>query len=887
MGVCDRCNLCRTARTVRIWGDGSGNPDILFVGRDPGNEEDIAGKPFVGRSGKLLRGMVSEAGIDQGRVRYTNCVRCHTPNNVGPTPEQLAACKPYLYQEIVETNPRLIVALGLEAAKSLLGVSGTLRSLRGSPRTVSIGDVDRTILVTYHPSAILRNPSLASDFAMDISTGLDILSGTLKSPESVVVHKLRNIEDVRDLVHRVTKDKIPFQFDLETSGIYPWTHNRILCCSLAYERDSAYVFPISYGMPGDGEVWSGVKQWESEVIPLFRELLESDVPKGGHNTFGVDSLYPMVLYGIRVKNAKYDTLLMHYALDERVGTHGLDILAARVGMAGYDKEMAQGLKDAKSGGVISYARVKWDTLSWYCAMDSVVSLLLRDSFLEEFRQNKTAGRVYNDILIKSSLPLLELTLSGVKIDTSGLSRVKAQMDTAVHEVEEKIRSLDCVKKFEEQYFSEHPSKVRRFNPASSTQLSYLLYDIMGEKTNKVSKKTGKPSTSKLVLSDLSSKNELAGLVLELRGILKERDTYLKEIVSYTDTNGFLHPGFRLFTTVTGRLSSSDPALQNFPKKSGLRTLFISRFAPHGCLVEADESQMELRVLAQLSGDKLLRNAYCESGRDIHRLTASQIFDVPEFDEPVSEPKMILHSAGAATVEELGRALLETPNTVPRSVREKYKYDPEKNVIIRIGVTKAQRDHAKRVNFGIVYGIQDVGLSAQLGVSREVAAEYIQQYLRKFSGVAAYIESVKKYVRRKKYVRSVFGRTRHLPEIASQDPGVVSEAERQAVNFTIQSPASDITLFALHKVLNWLRLSGLKSVVWNIIHDAILLDCPLEELYDVAAAVKIFMEDRSDYPWLQDVPLVADVSIGENWAMCKSEGADITEALDRYINGVTE
>jgi DNA polymerase I-like protein with 3'-5' exonuclease and polymerase domains len=412
-------------------------------------------------------------------------------------------------------------------------------------------------------------------------------------------------------------------------------------------------------------------------------------------------------------------------------------------------------------------------------------------------------------------------------------------------------------------------------------------------------------------------------------IAKEINTYGEMLREYT-VDGLIHPGFRMFTTVTGRPSSADPPLQNFPKKSPLRKAFVSRWGENGVLVEIDQSQMELRVMASLSGDPTMRLAYCgdpETGQkpqDLHRLTASRVFGVPPFDAPMDDssaeeafqsfhletgwyigvvpelwsgrnPKDCLLSGFLRDVQERGLSALDQWGVSEETYREVQRYFlNDKNflyglnlfekkyylgndfVLYQRGVSKEQRDQAKTVGFGIIYGMGAKGLASQLRIPENAAEDLIQGYFRQFPKVQSYIRSVISRVHKDKQMTSVFGRVRRLPEVDSQDPEIVAEAERQAVNFTIQSPASDITVLAYYRLCDWLRENRLKSVVWDLVHDAINLDCPMEEWVPVSRKTIALMEQPL-YPWMT-VPLVAEAAIGTTWKECKEEENNVTEAL---------
>jgi len=348
-----------------------------------------------------------------------------------------------------------------------------------------------------------------------------------------------------------------------------------------------------------------------------------------------------------------------------------------------------------------------------------------------------------------------------------------------------------------------------FSAGSDKKLGFVLFSQLGLTPVHFSKLTKVPSTDEETLLALSVHHELPEKVLELRKNTVLRNTYWEMLNTYT-VGGMLHPAFHLHTTSTGRLSSSRPPLQNFPKKTVLRDAFVSRFGSDGLMTQLDLSQAELRVMAALSGDEVLRQAFLsDPPLDVHKFTASEAFEVP-FDD----------------------------------------------------VTPEQRSDAKAINFGIIYGITPIGLAKQIHKPKETAAEYIERYLQRMSGVKAYMDKVTRFLRKNGYAKSKLGRIRHLEEINSSEQWMQEEAIRQGINHTVQGPASDWTLLSFIELHFWLQKQGLRTKIWDIVHDAIYLDCPIDEVDVVIPKAKQIME-RPRWDWL-DIPMVVEVEIGTTW-----------------------
>jgi uracil-DNA glycosylase family 4 len=913
-----------------VSGDGSSSPDILFIGRDPGREEDDMGRPFVGRSGKDLRNTVAALGLSPDQVRYTNTVRCHTPGDIGPDAEQLAACFPYLLQEIDSVRPKVIVALGKEASQTILATKKSITALRGRPLSVRVDYIEYPLVVTHHPARLYRQPSLRDEFFLDLQLAVDILHGDVVDPNSFPIATVMDEESLRGLTEYIETSGSGFTYDLETTTAYPWFQgSRILCLGLTLDGESAFVIPISYGLPGDGENWgeAGVRAWEALVLPYIRRILTCPNSKQGQNV-SFDKLYPEVLYSIVTVNANDDTMLQHYCTDERVGTHGLEQLAAMIGLSGYDDPIHPYYPDRMH-------LAPWSVLSRYNGLDCIVTHRVATPLMKKIRADRNLLRVYKNILTPSMIRLPWITKSGVAVDLGAVATAREELKLALETLLASLRETADELGFSKAYLGElekartgrtqaqkeaqkpdyeqwvyagkdpHKFKWKRaatvkpediqFDPGSSKKLSFLLFSLLGAPIQRRSKKTKNPSTDEETLLLLQEKFPVVRKILEFRGMAKELNTYCKMLETYT-VDGIIHPGMRQHTTVTGRLSSSDPPIQNFPRKSPLRSCFVSRWRDQGILMECDQSQMELRVLACLSKDPGLLRAYSgdpetgEGPKDIHTLTASRIFHLPEKDQEVSD---VLEALGPFNLQweyvrrkffhwvESGEyhARAKSIPDIPSSFLEKYVLlvgDNGDLLMKKRGVGPEERQAAKSVNFGIVYGLEAKGLSEQLHIPQWEAEKFIESYFNAYPGVRAYIDRTKDFIRRNKYVVSKFGRYRRLPEVDSSDKFVQEEAYRQGVNFTIQSPASDITTLAYNDLYDWVHQRGLQSVVWALIHDAINWDSPLKEWPLVAKMTQHFLTcQRAN--WII-VPLLAEVSIGSTWKECKDEANNVTSLL---------
>jgi DNA polymerase-1 len=417
--------------------------------------------------------------------------------------------------------------------------------------------------------------------------------------------------------------------------------------------------------------------------------------------------------------------------------------------------------------------------------------------VQQALQDKELTILYKEIELPLARVLAKLELAGVKVD-------EIKLDTMSREMAKKIRGLEDLAREQ----AEDPA----FNPNSPKQLGVVLFEKLGLPVIKKTK-TGY-STDVKVLEELKGKHPLVDTILQYRVLAKLQSTYLEGLKPLINrTTGRIHTHFQQTVAVTGRLSSTDPNLQNIPTRTeigrGIRALFVPGDG-YDWLMSCDYSQIELRILAHVSRDPLMLESFREN-QDVHARTASEVFGVP----------------------------LDL-------------------------VSHEMRSRAKAVNFGIVYGISDFGLAVQLGCSRKEAGEFIENYLARYQGVKAYMERMKALARSQGYVATLLGRRRYLPDINNRNFNLRSFAERTAINTPIQGTAADIMKLAMLKVDAALQKSGLSSRVLLQVHDELVLEVKEAEREATAALVQTEMQNA----FKLDVPLLAEVNYGKDWASAK-------------------
>jgi DNA polymerase-1 len=505
------------------------------------------------------------------------------------------------------------------------------------------------------------------------------------------------------------------------------------------------------------------------LVPLdaMKELLEeAAIPKRVHDLKAV--LRVLESHGVALRGATDDVMLYSYLINPTHATHRLGDVAARFG-GGPPHEMGdRQVTEAAhlTHGLATTMREEVDTLR--------------------------ERRVYEEIDLPLVPVLLEMEKVGVRIDLGVLGGMANRLATDMQRVGEEIFSL----------------AGQRFNINSPKQLGDVLFNKMGLPRPLKYGKGKVISTAQDVLEELAAHNDVPRLVLEYRQLTKLKSNYADSLPLLADSEGRVHTTFNQVGTATGRLSSTNPNLQNIPIRTELgREIRAAFIAAPGCvLLSADYSQIELRLLAHFSADPLLVKAY-QTGQDIHTLTAAEVFGIPA----------------------------ET-------------------------MSKETRNRAKAVNFGIVYGISPFGLAAQLGIEQNEARLYIDTYFERYAGVRAYIDRMLEETRREQMVRTVFGRVRPIPDIQSRNANQRGFAERTAINTPLQGTAADLIKLAMIRIDRRLADEKLKTRMTLQVHDELVFDVPENEIEPVSVMVRHEMEHVMEL----NVPLVADVGTGANW-----------------------
>ena len=591
-----------------------------------------------------------------------------------------------------------------------------------------------------------------------------------------IYQRIESFEELKLFVEKMMKQEI-VAFDTETEGLNA-LETDIVGISFSWQKGLGYYLAIKNN--------KSVHEKTFEILKPFFESTE--IIKVGHNIkFDIQVLHK---YNVKVSSQIYDTMVAHYLINPDM-RHNLDTLSESY--LNYSPISIESLIGKKGKNQISMRDVSIDKITDYASEDADITLQLKSVFDKEIEVNNL-GKIFYDIEIPMINVLSEMETEGIKIDTSYLEK----LDKEFEEDLEKLKKEIFKKSGEE------------FNLNSPKQLGEILFDKLKLVSKPKKTKTGQYSTSEEVLSSLANDHKIIEDILEWRSLDKLQNTYVKSLPNeVSNLTNRVHSSFNQTVTTTGRLSSNNPNLQNIPIRTANGQKIRRAFIPRGSdyiLMAADYSQIELRVIASMSNEKNMIDAFVNN-QDIHTMTASKIYNV----------------------------------------------DPE-------NVTREQRGNAKTVNFGIIYGVSAFGLSQQTDLNRSESKVMIDNYFLNYPGLKKYMSDQIDFARNNGYVETIMGRRRYLQNINSQNNMLRSSSERNAINAPIQGSAADIIKIAMININSELKKQSLKSKMLLQVHDELVFDVHKSEKDQIKDIVKTTMESAVKLK----VPLRIDLEFGKNW-----------------------
>ena len=571
-------------------------------------------------------------------------------------------------------------------------------------------------------------------------------------------------------------------FDTETDSLDSMQAN-LVGLSFAVQEQAAWYIPLGHDYPG-----APTQLPLNEVLAKLKSLLQNpQIKKCAQN--GKYDLHVLNRYAIAVQGLSEDTMLASFVLNAGRARHDMDSMSENY--LGY-KTIAYSEVAGKGAKQISFSQVAIDDATTYAAEDADITLRLQHYFAEQLHQTPSLQQLYYELEIPLIQVLCDIEENGVLIDSKLLQQQSADLSARMMHVQNKVFEV----------------AGRNFNLDSPKQLGALLFDELGLAA-KIKTPGGAPSTNEEALEAIADDHELPRLILDYRGMAKLRSTYTDKLpLMVNPKTGRVHTSYHMAGAATGRLSSSDPNLQNIPVRSEdgrkIRQAFI---APKGRkIISFDYSQIELRIMAHLSGDSGLVAAFA-SGQDVHKATAAEVFGV--------------------TVET---------------------------------VTNDQRRAAKAINFGLMYGMSAFGLARQLGIGRNEAQDYISLYFSRYPGVRQYMDNTRAKAKADGYVETVFGRRLYLNEINGKNAGQRAGAERAAINAPMQGTAADIIKRAMLAVAEWINPHKNQALMLMQVHDELVFEADEAFIPELLIEVKRLMESAAQL----NVPLLVESGVGLNW-----------------------
>ncbi|MFQ3206601.1 MAG: DNA polymerase-1 [Glaciecola sp.] len=667
--------------------------------------------------------------------------------------------------------------------------------LEYEPTTLNMGEMDkselRTLFAEYEFKRWLvevsdGNDSKVSSVSKPLTTeGETAADNELSGSQVFDKSKYELVLTQQQLDQWIAKIQAAtyYAVDTETTSI-DYMQAELVGFSFSISANNACYIPVAHDYPG------APNQLERDnVLAQLKPILEDKSAKkiGQHIKYDKNVL---ANYDIKLQGILSDTMLASYVLNSVATRHNMDSLSLK-----YLGHNTIHFEDIAGKGVkqITFNQIALEQAAPYAAEDADVTLRLHEALQLLLKDKGELLSVLNDIEVPLSSVLAKMEQNGVLIDSQLLSQQSQTIAARIMELEKEVHEL----------------AGESFNLGSTKQLQHILFEKMSLPVVKKTPK-GAPSTSEEVLQELALQYELPKKIMEYRGLTKLKNTYTDKLPKMIHhRTGRVHTSYHQAVTATGRLSSTDPNLQNIPIRTSegrqVRQAFIAR--PGYKVVAADYSQIELRIMAHLSKDKGLVSAF-SAGKDIHSATAAEVFDVPLEEVSVNE-----------------------------------------------------RRSAKAINFGLIYGMSAFGLSKQLNIGRHDAQQYMDLYFERYPGVLTYMESTRESAKQTGYVSTVFGRRLYLPDIKASNAMRRKGAERAAINAPMQGTAADIIKKAMIDVDAWINDINDEAILMIMqVHDELVFEIKEDHVDQYVAKIKSLMEKAVEL----DVPLIVDVGIGDNW-----------------------
>ena len=658
-------------------------------------------------------------------------------------------------------------------------------ALEQSLEELELGPIDKESLLAVYREYELRNLIKELESGGEEGAGQEEIADDAAAPVAAIETDYRCILEEAEFDDWLAQLQAAplFAFDTETTSL-DYMEARVVGVSFAIEPGKAAYVPFGHDYLG-----APTQLTEQQVLGKLKPLLEDPARlKVGQNLKYDRNV--LQNHGIDLQGIAFDTMLESYVLNSTASRHDMDSLARKylgVDTISFEEIAGKGAKQ------LTFNQIELEQAAPYAAEDADITLRLHQTLWGELSKQPTLAKVFTEIELPLLPVLARMELLGTTIDPKLLHQQSQEIEVRLAELERQAHEL----------------AGQEFNLSSPKQLGEILFVKLGLPILKKTPK-GAPSTAEEVLAELAETYDLPRLLMEHRGLAKLKSTYTDKLpLMIKPQTGRVHTSYHQAVAATGRLSSTDPNLQNIPVRNEQGRRIRQAFIPSAGykLVAADYSQIELRIMAHLSGDQGLLTAFAE-GKDIHKATAAEVFDVA----------------------------LEA-------------------------VTTDMRRSAKAINFGLIYGMSAFGLAKQLGIGRAEAQKYMDLYFERYPGVLEYMERTRQQAEAQGYVETLFGRRLYLPDIKSRNAGLRKAAERAAINAPMQGTAADIIKRAMIAVDGWIRgiTDGSIHMLMQV-HDELVFEIREEKLEEYIALIKEKMSAAAEL----HVPLVVEAGTGDNW-----------------------
>lgn len=777
----EHCNLCDWGESTLISciaGLGPIPCDIMLIGDMPIlDRKTMVLSPLSNASISMLTKAMASNQMDLLECYITNVMHCSPPNDESPTTGEIKACIEHLKKELDIVKPKFILLMGAMALKAVLG-KANLGEIHGTV----IRDNGRTYMPTFHPTTVLHDPSKKLLFDADIKRFANLLrQGSPDNRPELNLCVVKNFTTLETLLKDIEASRA-VSFDLETNSLDMYTKNSAIHILGIGTPQAQWIIPLEF----KESPWKGDMYKQKVILQSICSVLKGKKVIGHNGKF--DNKWLKAIYGIRFP-ITFDTMLAMHILDEN-SRLGLKYLARQFFNAPeYD------IKEEEKLGSTSA-----NVLYTYCGYDVYYTLKLYEKLKAELQkpENATLKKVFLEILMPLSSALEVVEANGVYLNPTRFKNMEKEL------IEKKNKCLTLLKSYAD------------INWNSSKQVADVLYTQLGLEIVERTAKNNSPSIGESAMIKLKGKHPCIEVLLEYKKITKQINSFIDGWKKYLHEDGCMHPTFNIAGTKTGRLSCNDPNIQQVPKDVNIRSIITAR--PGYTFVEIDYSQLELRLIADISGDPVMCQTYNEDKIDLHTKTASIVTG-----KPVDE------------------------------------------------ISKKERSEAKPINFGYCYGmgwrtfIEYARTNYDIIFDEATAQKIRNDFFNMYTGLPLWHDYQREKVHKSGYVTTKTGRIRHLSEINSMDKKVVLAAERQAINFVVQSLGSDICVSALIEIVNTFDTDKVK-VVGNV-HDALLFEVRSDILEEIVPRLKAIMErpriiyDKFGLKF--KVPIVAEVSISPN------------------------